>query len=148
MAERVVRRQRIPLLALDQAIAQERAADGLHVHRILRLHVEHIALAILAAQRVGVATGVDVQGLGARGDLRDSQARGGRNLADDAGDFVALDQALRLGRGGLGLTESSFKSSTLRPIMPPAALISSTARSAAITAYSPSGPRKPVRGVR
>ena len=47
-----------------------------------------------------------------------------------------------------GLTESSFRSSTLRPIMPPAALISSTARSAAITAYSPSGPRKPVRGVR
>ena len=47
-----------------------------------------------------------------------------------------------------GLTESSFSNSTLRPIMPPAALISSTARSTAITAYSPSGPRKPVRGVR
>ena len=47
-----------------------------------------------------------------------------------------------------GLTESSFSSSSLRPMTPPAALISSTARSAAITPYSPSGPRNPVRGVR
>ena len=47
-----------------------------------------------------------------------------------------------------GLTESSLSSSTLRPLMPPAALISATAMSAACTAYSPSGPRKPVRGVR
>ena len=47
-----------------------------------------------------------------------------------------------------GLTESSFRSSILRPMTPPAALISSTAMSTACTAYSPSGPRKPVRGVR
>src|SRR6202035_1786399 len=47
-----------------------------------------------------------------------------------------------------GLTESSLSNSTLRPIIPPEALISSTARSTAMTAYSPSGPRKPVRGVR
>ena len=101
MAEGVVRRQRVPLLALDQAVAQERAADGFDVHRVLRLDVEHVALAILAAQRVGVAAGVDEQGLGARGDLRDGQARGGRDFADDAGDLVALDHALGLGRGGL-----------------------------------------------
>ena len=47
-----------------------------------------------------------------------------------------------------GFTESSFNSSILRPLTPPAALISATAMSAACTANSPSGPRKPVRGVR
>ena len=36
----------------------------------------------------------------------------------------------------------------LRPAIPPAALISSTASVTPITAYSPSGPRNPVRGVR
>ena len=36
-----------------------------------------------------------------------------------------------------GLTESSFSNSILRPLTPPAALISSTARSAACTANSP-----------
>jgi hypothetical protein len=98
--------------------------------------VEHVALAILAAQRVGIAAGIDEQRLVARCDLRDGEARGRRDFADDAGDLVC------------GLTESSFNNSTLRPIMPPEALISSTARSIAITAYSPNGPRKPVRGVR
>ncbi len=101
MAERIVGRLRIPLLALDQTIAQERAADGFDIHRILRLDVEHVALAILAAQRVGIAAGIDEQRLVARGDLRDGQARGGRNLADDAGDLVALDHAFGLGRCGL-----------------------------------------------
>src|SRR6266516_2233483 len=47
-----------------------------------------------------------------------------------------------------GLAESSLMRSILRPMTPPAALISSTARSTACTAYSPSVPRKPVRGVR
>jgi hypothetical protein len=47
-----------------------------------------------------------------------------------------------------GFTESSLRSSILRPLMPPAALISATAMSAACTANSPRGPRKPVRGVR
>ena len=35
------------------------------------------------------------------GDLRDRQARGRRDLADDAGHLVALDHALGLGGGGL-----------------------------------------------
>src|SRR3954469_24332928 len=47
-----------------------------------------------------------------------------------------------------GLTESSIRSSILRPMTPPPALISSAAICTAMTAYSPSGPRKPVRGVR
>ena len=47
-----------------------------------------------------------------------------------------------------GLTESSSTSSILRPITPPAALISSAASLTPMTAYSPSGPRKPVSGVR
>ena len=34
-------------------------------------------------------------------DLGDREARGGRDLADDHRDLVALDQALGLGRGGL-----------------------------------------------
>ena len=65
MAEGIVGRQRVPLLALDQAVAQQRAADGLHIHRVLRLDVEHVALAVLAAQRVGIAAGVDEERLGA-----------------------------------------------------------------------------------
>ena len=47
-----------------------------------------------------------------------------------------------------GLTESSITSSILRPITPPALLISSAASLTPMTAYSPSGPRKPVSGVR
>ena len=47
-----------------------------------------------------------------------------------------------------GLTESSFKSSIFRPRTPPAAFASATAISAAWTAYSPNGPKKPVRGVK
>ncbi len=47
-----------------------------------------------------------------------------------------------------GLTESSLISSICLPITPPAALISSAAILAPITAYSPSAPRKPVSGVR
>jgi hypothetical protein len=47
-----------------------------------------------------------------------------------------------------GLTLSSAISSILRPMTPPAASISSTASVTPITAYSPSGPRNPVRGVR
>ena len=47
-----------------------------------------------------------------------------------------------------GLTLSSAITSILRPRMPPAALISSTASLTRITAYSPSGPRNPVSGVR
>ena len=47
-----------------------------------------------------------------------------------------------------GLTESSITSSILRPMTPPAALTSSWASLTPIWAYSPSGPRKPVSGVR
>jgi hypothetical protein len=47
-----------------------------------------------------------------------------------------------------GLTESSSTRSILRPLTPPAALISSAASPTPCTAKSPSGPRKPVRGVR
>jgi len=46
-----------------------------------------------------------------------------------------------------GLTESSMTSSILRPITPPELLISSAASFTPMTAYSPSGPRKPVSGV-
>jgi hypothetical protein len=40
----------------------------------LRLDVEHVALTVLAAQRIRIAAGVDEQRLVARGDLRDRQA--------------------------------------------------------------------------
>ena len=109
MAERIIRRQRVPLLALDQSVTQERAADRLHIHRVLRLDVEHVALTVLAAQCVRVAAGVDKQRLVARGDLRDRQAGGGGNLADDTGDLVALDHALGLGGSRLRIDQILFQ---------------------------------------
>src|SRR5258708_909904 len=87
MDERVVGRQRIPFFSLDQPVAQERAADGFDVHRILRLDVEHVALAIGAAQRIRIAAGVDVQHLVALRDLRDGQAGSGGNLACIIGEI-------------------------------------------------------------
>ena len=76
-----------------------------------------------------------------------------RHEADEISPMMQATLSRSIMRSALveavcGLTESSFSTSTLRPIMPPEALISSTARSTAITAYSPSGPRNPVRGVR
>ena len=101
MAEGVVGGEREPLLALDQALRQQRAAGALHIHRVLVLDMEHVAVAALAAQRIGIAAGVEEQLLVARRDLRDRQAGGRRDLADDTGDLVALEHALGLGRGGL-----------------------------------------------
>ncbi len=103
MAEGVVGGEREPLLALDQALFHQRPAAALHIHRVLMLDMEHVAVAVLAAQCVRIGAGVDEQRLGPAGDLRDRQRRGGGNLTDDTGDLVALDHALGLGRGGLGI---------------------------------------------
>ena len=62
-----------------------------------------------------------------------------RHEADEISPMMQATLSRSIMRSALveavcGLTESSFSTSTLRPIMPPAALISSTARSTAITA--------------
>src|SRR5215471_8831681 len=65
--------------------------------------------------------------------------------------IATLSRSIRrsaLAEAVCGLTESSITSSILRPITPPASLISSAASFTPMTAYSPSGPRKPVSGVR
>src|SRR5215831_14714616 len=65
--------------------------------------------------------------------------------------MATLSRSIRrsaLAEAVCGLTESSITSSILRPITPPASLISSAASFTPMTAYSPSGPRKPVSGVR
>ena len=63
--------------------------------------MEHERVAARAAQRVRVGARVDEHGLGPVRDLTDGERRGGRDLADDHRDLVALDQALGLGGGGL-----------------------------------------------
>ncbi len=101
MAEGVVRRQRVPLLALDHVLFEQVLPDGLHVHRVRRLDVEHVLIAVAAAQRVRVTARVDEHGLGALGDLPDRKPRGRRNLADDHRDLVAFDETLGFRRGRL-----------------------------------------------
>src|SRR5690349_11470644 len=97
MTEGVIGRQRIPLLALDQTVAQEGTADSFHVHGILRFDVEHIALAILAAERVRVAASVYEESFGARRHLSNRQAGRGGDLTNNASDLVALDHSFGLG---------------------------------------------------
>ncbi len=65
--------------------------------------------------------------------------------------IATLSRSIRrsaLAEAVCGLTESSITSSIFRPMTPPAALTSSAASLMPMTAYSPSGPRKPVIGVR
>ena len=101
MAERIVGRQRVPLLSLDQILFQEMRADRLHVHRVRGLDVEHVLIAVRAAQRIRITAGVDEHRLGALRDLTDCKSRGRGNLADDHRDLVALDQTLGLRGCGL-----------------------------------------------
>ena len=63
--------------------------------------MEHVGIAARAAQRVGIAAGIDEHGLHSVSDLTDREAGRRRNLADNDRDLVALDQALGLGGGGL-----------------------------------------------
>jgi hypothetical protein len=98
VTEGIVGGQAVPLLALDHAIAQVRLPGGVHVHRVRRLGVEHVAIAGLAAELVGVAAGVEEDDPVSLCDLRDGKARCRADLTDDRGDLVALDQSLRLGR--------------------------------------------------
>src|SRR4029434_104060 len=69
-----------------------------YVHRVRRFGVEHVAIARLAAQLVGVAARIEEDDPVTLRDLRDGKARRRADLADDRGDLVALDQPLRLGR--------------------------------------------------
>ena len=101
VTEGVVGGQAVPLLALDQAVAQQRLPGRDDVHAVRRLGVEHVAVARLAAQLVRIAAGVEEQDPVALRDLRDREARCRADLADDRDHLVALDQALRLGRCGL-----------------------------------------------
>ena len=55
VAEGVVGGQAEPLLALDHAVAEQRLAAGLDVHRVGGLDVKHVAIAVRAAERVRVA---------------------------------------------------------------------------------------------
>src|SRR5437879_12515239 len=60
--------------------------------------MEHVAIARLAAELVGVATGVEENDPVSLRNLRDGKARRRADLADDRGDLVALDQPLCLRR--------------------------------------------------
>ena len=76
-----------------------------------------------------------------------------RPEADEISPMIIATLSRSIRRSALaeavcGLTESSITSSILRPSTPPALLISSAASFTPMTAYSPSGPRKPVSGVR
>ena len=55
----------------------------------------------LAPRRIGIAAGVDEDGLQAVGDLADGKAGGGGDFADDHRDLVAFDQSLGFRGGGL-----------------------------------------------
>src|SRR5262249_32038589 len=112
------------------------------------LDMEHVWIAARAAQRIGIAACVYEYRLHSVHHLADREAGRRRDLTDDHRDFVALDETLGLAEAVWGLTESSITSSILRPMTPPAALTSSAANFTPMTAYSPSGPRKPVNGVR
>src|SRR5882672_7845009 len=73
--------------------------------------------------------------------------------ADEISPMIIATLSRSISRSALvdavcGLTESSITSSILRPMTPPELLISSAASLTPMTAYSPSGPRKPVSGVR
>ncbi len=73
--------------------------------------------------------------------------------ADEISPMIIATLSRSISRSALaeavcGLTESSITRSILRPSTPPELLISSAASRTPMTAYSPSGPRKPVIGVR
>ena len=76
VAEGVVGREHVPLGAPDQVLALLPLADGLGVHRVAAFDVEHEAVAVLAAQLVGVGPGVDIDDLVAVGLLADGERRG------------------------------------------------------------------------
>ena len=101
VTEGVVCRQRVPFLSLHHVLAQQVLPDRHHVHRVRALDVEHVWIAARAAQRIGIAAGVDEHRLHPVRHLTDRKAGGRRNLADDHRDLVALDQALGLGGGRL-----------------------------------------------
>ncbi len=63
--------------------------------------MEHVAVARLAAQLVGIAAGVEEQRAVALRDLRDRKPRRRADLADDRNHLVALDQPRGLRRCGL-----------------------------------------------
>ena len=149
VTERVVGGQEVPLGAVDQALALLPQPDRLGVHRVATLDVEHVAVAVGAAQLVGVAAGVDVDDLRPVGDLGDREPRGGADLADQAGRLVTLDQLLRLLGGGRRV--DAVLGDQLDLTAEHAARLVGLVHGqlvAPMIAYSPIWPRKPVSGVR
>ena len=80
-----------------------RQADRLRVHGVAALDVEHVPVAVLAAQLVGVGAGVDVGNLVAVRLLGDGQRGGRADLAEQAQHLVAFHQLLHLGHGHAGV---------------------------------------------
>ncbi len=103
VAENVVRGQREEFLALHHALLIERGADGVDHHGVRDVAVEGVAVAVLAAQRVGAGAGREEHLLVALGDLHDGQRRGRGDFAEQHHRAILLDHALRLGRGGRGI---------------------------------------------
>ena len=103
MAENVVGGQREELLALHHALLVERGADRIDHHRVRDVAVEGVAVAALAAQRVGAGAGREEHFLVALGDLHDGQRRGRGDFAEQHHGAILLDHALGLGRGGRGI---------------------------------------------
>jgi hypothetical protein len=100
VAEEVIRGQAEDALALHQAVAQQRLARGVHHHGDGNVDVEGVAVAVLAAQHVRARADLQEQALVARRHLHDGLRRGRVDLAHQELDAVALEHALRLGRGG------------------------------------------------
>ena len=104
VAENIVRGQRDELLALHHALSALSAVPTALTITVLGMsHVEGVAVAVLAAQRVGAGADREEHLLVALGDLHDGQRRGGSDLAEQQHRAVLLDHALRLGRGGGGI---------------------------------------------
>jgi hypothetical protein len=91
MAERIVGGEEAPLRALDQPLALLPDADRLGVHGVAALDVEHEAVAVLAAQLVGVAACVQIEDLRPVRDLGDREAGGRADLADQDRRLVPLN---------------------------------------------------------
>jgi len=93
MAERVVRRDEVPLLAV---LVEQQFGDGVGLHLRRVTDAIDVPVAILAGDTVSVATGDDVQDLLLVRHLGDGERDPRIHIADEELDAVAFDQLTRL----------------------------------------------------
>src|SRR6516165_6373127 len=93
MAERVVRRDEVPLLAV---LVEQQFGNGVGLHLRRVTHAIDVPVAILAGDAVSVATGDNVQHLLLVRHLGDGERDPRIHIADEELDAVAFDQLARL----------------------------------------------------